>query len=95
MRSNVLWASAQAIDGRADPATLAGVNTVLGTINGLYTVYTRIFLYDRNGVIIASTGETVDAGILGSTIGADCLAQVLRLRDPQQYHVSPFAESSS
>ena len=75
-----------------DPATLAGVNAVLDTINGLYTVYTRIFLYDRDGVIIASTGETVDAGILGSKIDADCLAQVLRLRDPQQYHVSPFAE---
>jgi chemotaxis signal transduction protein len=74
-----------------DAATLESVNAVLTTINGLYTVYTRIFLYDRNGVIIASTGETVDAGILGSQIDADCLAQVMRLRDPQQYHVSPFA----
>jgi chemotaxis signal transduction protein len=76
-----------------DAATLEKVNAVLATINGLYTVYTRIFLYDRNGVIIASTGETEDSGILGAQIDADCLAHVMRLRDPQQYHVSPFAET--
>ena len=76
-----------------DPATLAGANAILATINGLYTVYTRIFLYDRDGMILASTGEVTDAGILGADIDPACLAAVRRLSDPQQYHVSPFAET--
>ena len=77
-------------------ATLEKVQAALNYINGLYTVYTRIFLFDRDGCIIASTGEDDGAGNgngMGS-IDADSLAGVLRLRDDQQYHVSPFAETA-
>lgn len=76
-----------------DAATMDGVNKVLTYINGLYTVYTRIFLYDRDGVILATTGgSTAGASVLlGDHVDASCLASVLRLADGQQYHVSAFA----
>ena len=85
-----------------DTATIDRINHVLAYINGLYTVYTRIFLYDREGVIVATTGNDGDAdgagnaedgagGLVGQRIEADCLASVLRLADDQRYHVSPFA----
>lgn len=73
------------------PETIENINAILTYINGLYTVYTRIFVYDRNGCIIASTGATGDGQVLGSQIDADTLQQVLALRTAQQYHVSPFA----
>ena len=79
-----------------DAATMAGVNQVLAHVNGLYAVYTRIFLYDRNGVIIATTGKGDDEtpGLVGESIEPECLASVLRLANHQQYHVSPFAATN-
>jgi chemotaxis signal transduction protein len=59
---------------------------ILDHINGLYTVYTAIFVYERNGDIIASTGDHGVAGIDDVT-----LERVLALRTEQDYHVSPFA----
>ncbi|MES2830896.1 MAG: chemotaxis protein CheW [Pseudomonadota bacterium] len=75
-------------------ATLDNAHELLATVNGLYTVYTRIFLYDRSGIILTSTGAANEASIVGSHIGDECLASVLRLAGPQDYHVSPFARSN-
>ena len=79
-----------------DATTMASINQVLAHVNGLYTVYTRIFLYDRNGVIIATTGAGDDEtpGLVGECIEPACLASVLGLADHQQYHVSPFAATN-
>ena len=61
---------------------------VLAYINGLYTVYTSLVMYDRSGAIIANTRtgsvESIDAAIL---------EQVLALRSEQDYVVTPFAPS--
>ncbi|GAA4011191.1 chemotaxis protein CheW [Actimicrobium antarcticum] len=62
---------------------------ILATINGLYSVYTCLFVYDRNGMIIASTGEGI-----GTTIDAVSLGQVTALRTGQDYYVSPFEPST-
>ena len=73
-----------------------GINKVLEYINSLYTVYTRIFLYDRDGVILATTGCS-NAGapsLVGEHVDAACLASVLRLADDQRYHVSAFAPTA-
>lgn len=72
------------------------ITGILTYINSLYTVYTRIFVYDRSGRIIAGTslvqgGE--DRSIVGTTIGHDTLDAVLSLATEQDYHVSPFAAS--
>jgi len=71
------------------------VTSILDYINRLYTVYTRIFVYDRNGVVVASSreGEGGNA-IVGVTLDAATLASVKALRGEQHYHVTPFAPTS-
>ncbi|MFJ9451818.1 chemotaxis protein CheW [Herbaspirillum sp. NPDC101397] len=76
-----------------DQATVEKMTNILAYINGLYTVYTRIFVYDRHGRIIASTGDNA-ADIIGSDIDEDSLRQVLSLRTQQQYYVSAFTPSA-
>ncbi|OYW36536.1 MAG: chemotaxis protein CheW [Hydrogenophilales bacterium 12-61-10] len=75
-------------------AMLKDISGILAYINSLYTVYTRIFVYDKTGRIIASTclahnGE--DRAVVGTTVEHDTLASVLSLATEQDYHVSPFA----
>lgn len=73
---------------------IAQITQILEYINRLYTVYTRIFVYDANGVIIASTHLEQDSStVLGMQIDADTLVQVRNLRSEQDYHVTPFAPS--
>lgn len=73
-------------------ATLAGLNAVLDYINQLYTVYTRIVVYDRDGRIVASSHAQDGAlPVLGELIDPLTLARVLALRTEQAYHVTPFA----
>jgi hypothetical protein len=87
------WAlSAQLRRGLAQPS--AGQNAamadVLRYINSLYTVYARLFVYDRSGVIVASTG---DQQALGQSINADTLARVCALRSELDHYAEPFAPS--
>ena len=71
----------------------AAMTQMLEYINGLYTVYTCLFVYDRSGAIVASSrplpGEAQGAG----AVDAATLKQVLALRTEQAYHVSPFEAS--
>ncbi|MDY7574342.1 chemotaxis protein CheW [Actimicrobium sp. CCI2.3] len=67
----------------------AAMTHILATINGLYTVYACLFVYDRTGRIVASTGPGTD-----TMVDAATLQQVLALRSTQDYHVSPFAPSA-
>ncbi|WP_084199258.1 chemotaxis protein CheW [Noviherbaspirillum autotrophicum] len=72
--------------------TLAEVTEVLEYIHMLYTVYTRIFVYDENGEIIASTNPIENGvSVIGSSIDADTLSKVRALRCEQEYYVTPFA----
>jgi chemotaxis signal transduction protein len=87
------WAlTAELRNGLANPDEQAvrTIGRVLEYINGLYTVYTRIFVYDRQGRIIASTGEPLaeDAVVSPTT-----LAKVAALRTTQSYYVTPFEAS--
>ncbi len=68
---------------------IAAMTHILATINGLYTVYACLFVYDRTGRIVASTGPGTDTVVDTAT-----LQQVLALRSAQDYHVSPFAPSA-
>lgn len=75
-------------------AMLKDITGILAYINSLYTVYTRIFVYDKTGRIIASTnlahsGE--DNDVIGTNIGHDTLQSVLSLATEQDYYVTPFA----
>ena len=71
----------------------AKISSILAAINRLYTVYTRLFVYDRHGRIVASTGDALES-VLGSHIDQTTLEAVSTLRSAQQYHVSPFSPSN-
>ena len=73
---------------------LKDITDILAYINSLYTVYTRIFVYDKTGRIIASTSLAHtgdDSTIIGTTIEHKTLEAVLSLPTEQDYHVTPFA----
>ncbi len=75
-------------------AMLKGITDILTYINSLYTVYTRLFVYDASGRIIAATrlelkGE--DTAMVGTSIGHVTLQAVMSLASEQDYHVTPFA----
>ena len=71
------------------------MTAVLAYINSLYTVYARLFVYDRAGRIVASTGERdgrptgVGAHIDGATLGRVCA-----LRSELDHYPEPFAPSA-
>ena len=73
-----------------DFETREGLAAVLDYINGLYTVYTRIVVYDRDGRILVSSSRDGAPGVAGCQVDRDTLAAVLALRSEQQYHVTPF-----
>jgi chemotaxis signal transduction protein len=88
------WAlSAQLRHGLAQPSAQqsAAIGDVLAYINSLYTVYARLFVYDRSGRIIASTGGQ-DA--VGTTVAADTLGRVCALRSELEHYPEPFAPSA-
>jgi chemotaxis signal transduction protein len=72
------------------PAGDQAIGAVLRHINGLYTVYSRLFVYDRNGCIVAATGSQ---DVVGSSISPATLGAVCGLRDEHAHHVEPFAPS--
>ena len=61
---------------------------VLDYINGLYTVYTRIYVYDANGHVLVNSGAEVPAG---AKVDPRTLAAVLNLANTQSYHIEGFA----
>ncbi|WP_353156998.1 chemotaxis protein CheW [Herminiimonas fonticola] len=75
--------------------TVARLTEILGYINSLYTVYTRIFVYDAAGMIIASSDYKADGlEVVGTMIGDATFEQVRALRSDQQYYVTPFEKTA-
>jgi chemotaxis signal transduction protein len=78
-----------------DDEAVDHITRILDYINRLYTVYTRIFVYDAAGCIVASTHAEQDgATVLGMSIDPATLAQVCALGTEQDYHVTPFAPTA-
>lgn len=74
--------------------TVKRIQMIIDYINKLYTVYTRIVVYDRSGQIIASSSrDTGTASKVGAKISAATLERVLALPGEQHYHASPFEPS--
>ncbi|MEG3061209.1 MAG: chemotaxis protein CheW [Comamonas sp.] len=82
--------------GIAGDADVLRANAILAQINGLYTVYSRLVVYDTSGRIVAASHERLANGTsaIGQSIDAQALAAVLALRGPQAYHVSPWQASA-
>lgn len=68
------------------------MNSILSYINGLYTVYSSIFIYDREGNIV-SVSNPDNSSIIGKKIGYLWASQTLNLNTTQEYVVSPFETS--
>lgn len=69
------------------------ISQILGYINSLYTVYTGLFVFDRNCKVVAVSKDS-DRHMLGRTLGDEFVKQTLNIKDSQKYTVSPFASSS-
>lgn len=63
------------------------ISNVLRYINGLYTVYTNLFIYDTKGTIIAASN---DASIIGKKVNGDFVSKTLNNSNNQHYFVTPF-----
>jgi chemotaxis signal transduction protein len=71
---------------------LEPLSEILRTINGLYTVYSNLVLFDASGRIVA-VSNPVYAGMIGQTLPHDWARQTLGLPDTDSYCVSPFSPS--
>jgi len=69
--------------------TLA-IGAILRTINGLYTVYSNLIVFDRSGKVIA-TSNAAEGELAGSVLSDEWVARILALRGDQAYAVSSFA----
>lgn len=70
------------------------LTAVLATINGLYTVYTRLVVFDATGKIRALSNDNLDHSLLGTSIDAELLQATLALGDSQRYAVSRFGPTA-
>ncbi|MDX5364740.1 MAG: chemotaxis protein CheW [Pseudazoarcus pumilus] len=65
---------------------------ILRTINGLYTVYSNLIVFDSSARIVAVSNPAY-ARTVGETLSADWVRETLALPDTQSYCVSSFAPS--
>ncbi len=72
----------------------AKITHILTYINKLYTVYTRLFIYDINGCIVAESNLNDDpVQSIGRQVNASYAHETFSLNSPQEYRVSLFEES--
>ena len=88
------WALAgqlrQALASGEQAGQAAVITALLDHINRLYTVYSRLVVYDRAGRIVAATG-TQD--VVGLQIAPDTLSAVCSLRSEMDHYAEAFGPS--
>ncbi|MBS1228499.1 MAG: chemotaxis protein CheW [Proteobacteria bacterium] len=65
------------------------LTAVLRAINGLYTVYSNLLVFDATGRVVAVANPAYN-DMIGQPLAAEWTRQTLGLRDSQSYCVSPF-----
>jgi chemotaxis signal transduction protein len=78
--------------GSLSEQEISECNRVLSYINGLYTVYTNLFLFDVNGRIVAVSNPS-EKHQLGKILSDDYIRACLSNGDSQSYSVSPFVST--
>ncbi|MFA6191291.1 MAG: chemotaxis protein CheW [Sulfurimonas sp.] len=78
---------------KSENADSEAMSKILAYINNLYTVYTNIFIYDKNGVIVAVSNQE-ERHIIGNRLNNSWVLDTLALTDSQFYCVSSYAKSS-
>ncbi len=79
----------------AQPASAAGsqaLNALLGHVNGLYTVYSRLVVFDVQGRVRGVSNDA-EQSLLDTEIDPALRDAALALADSQRYAVSAFAPS--
>ncbi len=71
------------------PDQAAQAADILAYINSLYTVYTNLFVYDRDGRV-AAVSNPAEKELVGQRLGAEWVRHTLGLKDSQLYTVSAF-----
>ena len=66
------------------------ISAILTYINGLYTVYTNLFVFDADGKILAVSNPE-EQGLRGTVLKDEWVQRTLALKTTQEYCVSPFA----
>jgi chemotaxis signal transduction protein len=78
--------------GQPAERDVTAIGSILRTINGLYTVYSNLIVFDRSGRIVATSNAA--AGDLAGTILTDeWVTRILSLRGDQAYAVSSFEQT--
>jgi chemotaxis signal transduction protein len=70
------------------------LNAVLETINKLYTVYTRLVVFDASGKVRGASNDELEPRLLDSQIPSELLDATLKLSDSQRYAVSAFGPTA-
>ncbi|MGE4194201.1 MAG: chemotaxis protein CheW [Pseudodesulfovibrio sp.] len=65
------------------------IGSILVYINGLYTVYTNLYVYDARGKILA-VSDPAQSRLVGTMLTDDLSHHTLMLDNSQDYAVSPF-----
>ncbi|MDF3823010.1 hypothetical protein P3G55_24160, partial [Leptospira sp. 96542] len=76
----------------ADRVGCEQATTVLRDINALYTVYSSLVLFDRQGRVMAVSNPAQQA-LVGTVLDEEWVGRCLRLASAQEYVVSAFAPS--
>ena len=69
------------------------ITSVLHYINGLYTVYTNILVFDKNAKVIAVSNKNYEY-LIGKILTQEWVEKTLRLSDTSKYSVSKFEKSA-
>lgn len=73
-----------------EPEDFAKITSILEYINDLYTVYTRLFVYDLSGTIVAASDLHNDGlSVVGRKLDNCYTQKVFQLETTQEYFVSP------
>lgn len=83
-------AIAEALSGDGQ-AHAQGLQRVLTHVNGLYTVYARLVVFDAGGRIRGVSHDRADSSLLGRLVDPAWTEAVRGLTDAQRYAVTPFA----
>jgi len=69
------------------------MSSILAYINDLYTVYTNLFIYDKNGIVIAVSKKSEEY-LLGHKLSDSWINSTLHNTDSSKYFVSDFEQSN-
>jgi len=69
------------------------IGAILRTINGLYTVYSNLIVFDSGGRIVATSNDA-QAKFAGKSLTDEWITRILSLADTQGYAVSSFVPTS-